>query len=65
LHLLNFLCKFNKLSADNCFRREAVIDQELHLRFDVEEGLEWIRKHEEIRDVLLTGGDPFIELKYI
>ncbi len=43
-----------------CFRREAVIDQELHLRFDVEEGLEWIREHEEIRDVLMTGGDPLM-----
>ena len=43
-----------------CFRREAVIDQELHLRFDVDEGLEWIREHKEIRDVLMTGGDPLM-----
>lgn len=43
-----------------CFRREAVIDQKLHLRFDVDEGLEWIREHEEIRDVLMTGGDPLM-----
>ncbi|MHC4196364.1 MAG: KamA family radical SAM protein [Planctomycetota bacterium] len=43
-----------------CFRREAVIDQELHLRFDVDEGLEWIREHEEVRDVLMTGGDPLM-----
>ena len=52
-----------------CFRREAVIDQELHLRFDVEEGLCWIREHEEIRDVLITGGDPLMlsddNIKYI
>ena len=52
-----------------CFRREAVIDQNLHLRFDVEEGLEWIRKHEEIRDVLITGGDPLMlsddNIKYL
>lgn len=52
-----------------CFRREAVIDQELHLRFDVEEGLEWIRNHEEIRDVLITGGDPLMlsddNIKYL
>jgi len=37
-----------------------VVDRELKLRFDVEEGLEWIREHEEIRDILITGGDPFI-----
>ncbi len=52
-----------------CFRREAVIDQELRLRFDADEGLEWIRKHEEIRDVLLTGGDPLMlsdkDIKYL
>jgi len=27
---------------------------------DVDEGLEWIREHKEIRDVLVIGGDPFI-----
>jgi len=44
----------------HCFRKELVVDRDLKLRFDVEEGLEWIREHKEIRDVLITGGDPFI-----
>jgi len=44
----------------HCFRKEVVVDRDLKLRFDLEEGLEWIRKHGEIRDVLITGGDPFI-----
>ncbi|HHL40517.1 MAG TPA: KamA family radical SAM protein [Deltaproteobacteria bacterium] len=44
----------------HCFRKEVVIDKELELRFDVDEGLRWIREHREIRDVLVTGGDPFI-----
>jgi lysine 2,3-aminomutase len=44
----------------HCFRKELVVDRELHLRFDVEEGLEWIREHPEVRDVLITGGDPFL-----
>ena len=44
----------------HCFRKEAVVDRELKLRMDVDEGLAWIRAHEEIRDVLITGGDPFI-----
>ncbi|HJO92446.1 MAG TPA: KamA family radical SAM protein [Victivallales bacterium] len=44
----------------HCFRRELVVDQSLSLRFDVDEGLKWIREHKEIRDVLITGGDPFL-----
>ncbi len=53
----------------HCFRNELVVNKELQLRMDVEEGLEWIREHEEIRDVLVTGGDPLIlsdeKLEYI
>ena len=44
----------------HCFRKELVVDRDLKLRMDVDEGLEWIQEHEEIRDVLITGGDPFI-----
>jgi len=44
----------------HCFRKELVVDRDLKLRFDFEEGIKWIREHEEIRDVLITGGDPFI-----
>jgi lysine 2,3-aminomutase len=44
----------------HCFRRETVVDQSLALRMDVDEGLEWIGAHPEIRDVLITGGDPLL-----
>jgi len=44
----------------HCFRKELVVDRELKLRMDVDEGIDWIREHSEIRDVLITGGDPFI-----
>ena len=44
----------------HCFRKELVVDRNLELRFDVDEGLAWIREHPEVRDVLVTGGDPFI-----
>jgi lysine 2,3-aminomutase len=44
----------------HCFRKELVVDRDLKLRFDVEEGIKWIREHEEIRDILISGGDPFI-----
>jgi len=44
----------------HCFRKEVVVDRDLKLRMDVDEGLKWISEHEEIRDVLISGGDPFI-----
>ena len=44
----------------HCFRKEVVVDGNLQLRLDVDEGLEWIAQHPEVRDVLITGGDPFI-----
>jgi lysine 2,3-aminomutase len=44
----------------HCFRKELVVNRELSLRLDVGEGLRWIKDHAEVRDVLVTGGDPFI-----
>lgn len=44
----------------HCFRKELVVDESLQLRFDIDEGLGWIREHSEIRDVLITGGDPLL-----
>jgi lysine 2,3-aminomutase len=44
----------------HCFRKELVVDQDLSLRFDVDEGIKWIKEHDEVRDVLVTGGDPFL-----
>ena len=44
----------------HCFRKELVVDKDLQLRFNVDEGLAWIAEHPEIRDVLITGGDPLL-----
>ena len=44
----------------HCFRKELVVDQDLKLRMDVDEGMAWIAEHTEIRDVLITGGDPLL-----
>jgi len=44
----------------HCFRKELVVDRDLQLSFDVDEGLAWIAEHPEIRDVLITGGDPLL-----
>ena len=44
----------------HCFRKELVVDRDIKFRMDLEEGLAWIKEHKEVRDVLITGGDPFI-----
>jgi len=44
----------------HCFRKEVVVDRNLELNFDLDEGLDWIRQHAEVRDVLITGGDPLM-----
>ena len=53
----------------HCFRKELVVDGSLSLDFNVDEGLEWIAAHPEVRDVLITGGDPFLlsdeQLEYL
>ncbi|MCD6526011.1 MAG: KamA family radical SAM protein [Desulfuromonas sp.] len=44
----------------HCFRKELVVDGDLQLDFNVDEGLDWIAEHPEVRDVLITGGDPLL-----
>ncbi|SHJ35506.1 L-lysine 2,3-aminomutase [Malonomonas rubra DSM 5091] len=44
----------------HCFRKELVVDGDLELDFNVDEGLLWLAEHSEVRDVLITGGDPFL-----
>ncbi len=44
----------------HCFRKEMVVDRDLKLRFDLDDGIAWVREHTEVRDVLVTGGDPFM-----
>jgi len=43
-----------------CFRKELVMTKTKPLSLKVEEGIRWIRTAHHIRDVLITGGDPFI-----
>ncbi|KXS43071.1 MAG: lysine 2,3-aminomutase [Methanolobus sp. T82-4] len=53
----------------HCFRKELVVDDDLKLDFNVDAGIEWIREHPEVRDVLVTGGDPLLlsdeQLEYL
>jgi len=43
-----------------CFRKRLFMDDNEEVAKDVSEGLEYIRTHKEISNVLLTGGDPLI-----
>lgn len=43
-----------------CFRKRLFMDENDEVVKDVSEGVEYIREHEEISNVLLTGGDPLI-----
>ena len=43
-----------------CFRKRLFMDDNDETTHDVSEGLAYIRRHHEVSDVLLTGGDPLI-----
>jgi len=43
-----------------CFRKRLFMDENEEVTKDVSDGLEYIRTHKEISNVLLTGGDPLI-----
>ena len=43
-----------------CFRKRLFMDQNEEVTKDISDGLEYIRSHPEINNVLLTGGDPLI-----
>jgi len=43
-----------------CFRKRLFMDENEEVTKDISEGLEYIREHPEVSNVLLTGGDPMI-----
>ncbi len=43
-----------------CFRKRLFMNDNDEVARDVSEGLEYIRNHPEINNVLLTGGDPLV-----
>lgn len=57
LFLVTHICS---MYCRHCTRRRIVGDQDQHLsRQQVDDCIEYIRYHGEVRDVLLSGGDPF------
>jgi KamA family protein len=43
-----------------CFRKRLFMDDNDEASIDVSQGLDYIRSHSEVTNVLLTGGDPLI-----
>ena len=43
-----------------CFRKRLFMDVIDEVTNDVTEGIEYIRQHPEVNNVLLTGGDPLL-----
>ena len=43
-----------------CFRKRLFMDENDEVSLDVTEGIDYIRTHSEVTNVLLTGGDPFL-----
>jgi len=58
LFLVTRICS---MYCRHCTRRRLVGCQDDHLSRDhMEQAFEYIREHEEVRDVLLSGGDPLV-----
>ncbi len=43
-----------------CFRKRLFMDENEEVTKDISEGLEYIKNHKEVSNILLTGGDPMI-----
>ncbi len=43
-----------------CFRKRLFINGNDEITYDMSSGIEYIRNHKEVNNVLLTGGDPMI-----
>lgn len=58
LFLVSNMCA---MYCRHCTRKRRVGDKDsIPMRAQIEDGLEYIRKTPQIRDVLLSGGDPFL-----
>ncbi len=67
LFLVTHMCS---MYCRHCTRRRLVGSEDAHLpREQIDAGIEYIRQHQEVRDVLLSGGDPLVmsddSLEYI
>lgn len=57
LHVSNICSMYCR----HCTRKRKVGDQDsIPSKFEILKGIDYIKNHPEIRDVLLSGGDPFM-----
>ncbi|QJT71086.1 lysine 2,3-aminomutase [Vibrio phage vB_VcorM_GR11A] len=58
LFLMNTICA---ALCRHCTRKRIVLDPDAHIDMkQIRAGVEWLREHKEIEDVLLSGGDPLM-----
>lgn len=58
LFLVTNICSMN---CRHCTRRRLVGFEDLHMSWDnIERAIEYIKNAKEVRDVLISGGDPFV-----
>lgn len=58
LFLVSNVCS---MYCRHCTRKRRVADRDyIPSRGEIEAGIEYIRKNDQVRDVLLSGGDPFL-----
>lgn len=58
LFLVTNICSMN---CRHCTRRRLVGFEDVHMSWDnIEKAIDYIRKTPEVRDVLISGGDPFV-----
>jgi len=43
-----------------CFRKRLFMEHHQEVDYDATEGIEYVRRHPEVNNVLLTGGDPLV-----
>jgi len=43
-----------------CFRKRIFMNGNDEVTYDLDEGIDYIREHKEVNNVLLTGGDPMV-----
>ncbi len=67
LFLITHICS---MYCRHCTRRRIVGVTDVHLKKEqIDKGIEYIKAHEEVRDVLISGGDPMVladnEIEYV
>jgi lysine 2,3-aminomutase len=58
--VLFYVSPFCAVYCRFCTRKRKVSDCRSVSNIDIQEGIQYIREHREVRDVVISGGDPFL-----